>query len=182
MIDLFDIYKMACEDVQSDINEHLPILVKYGRQVDHITEFGVRGGCSTVAWWYAAPKTLRCYDIAECNAHNVLMREVPGADRFDYKFIQADVLKVEVEETDLLFIDTYHTYTQLSKELVLHGNRSRRYLIFYDTVTFGRRGEDHKEPGLIQAINEFLSDNGHWLIKELFTNNNGLLVLERIKG
>jgi len=179
MIDLFDIYKMACEDVQSDINEHLPILVKYGRQVDHITEFGVRGGCSTVAWWYAAPKTLRCYDIAECNAHNVLMREVPGADRFDYKFIQANVLAVEIEETDLLFIDTYHTYIQLSRELDLHANKVRKYLIFHDTVTFGDRGEDHKKPGIMAAIHDFVLENPCWSFEKVFTNNNGLLVLER---
>jgi len=179
MIDLVDIFKMACEDIQSDINEHLPILLKYGRQVDHITELGVRGGCSTVAWWYAKPKTLRCYDVALCNAHDILMREVKGADGFDYKFIQADVLEIEIEETDLLFIDTYHTYNQLSKELALHGNKSRQYLIFHDTVTFGDRGEDYKKPGIIAAIDEFVLENPHWLIEKVFTNNNGLLVLRR---
>ena len=180
MIDLAGIFKMACGDVQSDINEHLPTLLKYGRMVDHITELGVRGGCSTLAWWYAEPKTLRCYDIADCNAHDVLMREVKGADEFDYKFIQADVLGIEIEETDLLFIDTYHTYTQLSKELFLHGNKSRRYLIFHDTATFGLRGEDYKTPGIMAAIYEFILKNPHWLIGEVFTNNNDLLVLQKV--
>jgi len=180
VIDLAGIFKMACGDVQSDINEHLPTLLKYGRMVDHITELGVRGGCSTLAWWYAEPKTLRCYDIADCNAHDVLMREVKGADEFDYKFIQADVLGIEIEETDLLFIDTYHTYTQLSKELLLHGNKARRYLIFHDTATFGLRGEDYKTPGIVAAIYEFMLGNPHWFIEEVFTNNNGLFVLKRI--
>jgi len=179
MIALSDIYKMACEDVQSDINEHLPTLLKYGKLVDHITEFGVRGGCSTVAWWYAKPKILRCYDIAECNAHDVLMCEVPGADRFDYKFIQANVLEVEIEETDLLFIDTYHAYIQLSRELDLHANKVRKYLIFHDTVTFGERGEDQRSPGLRAAIDDFVSENPHWSFEKVFTNNNGLIVLQR---
>ena len=179
MIALSDIYKMACEDVQSDINEHLPTLLKYGKSVDHITEFGVRGGCSTVAWWHAAPESLRCYDIAPCEVHDFLMLHVPNSDKFDYKFFQANVLEIEIEETDLLFIDTYHTYDQLSKELELHGNKSRQYLIFHDTVTFGDRGEDGNKPGIMLAINEFLWDNKHWSVKELFTNNNGLLVLKR---
>ena len=179
MIDLAGIFKMACGDVQSDINEHLPTLLKYGRTVDHITELGVRGGCSTVTWWYAKPKTLRCYDIADCNAHDILMREVKGADEFDYKFIQADVLGIEIEETDLLFIDTYHTYNQLSKELELHGNKSRQYLIFHDTVTFGDRGEDGKKPGIMVAVHDFVLENPHWSFEKVFTNNNGLTVLKR---
>ena len=179
MIELSDIFKMACED-KTDINEHLPTLLKYGQMVDRVTEFGVRGGCSTLTWWYANPKTLRCYDIVQCDTHDYLMSKAECANKSDYKFFKADVLKVEIEETDLLFIDTYHTYTQLSKELALHGNKSRRYLIFHDTVTFGTRGEDHRTPGIIAAINEFLWKNKHWSVEEVFTNNNGLLVLKRV--
>ena len=179
MINLDKMFRMACRDTRSDINEHLPTLLKYGRSVNHITEFGVRGGCSTLAWWYAWPESLRCYDIAPCEAHDFLMSKTEDAWELDYKFIQADVLEIEIEETDLLFIDTYHTYDQLSKELALHGNKSRRYLIFHDTVTFGEQGEDHNKPGLVQAINEFLWRNKHWSVKEIFYNNNGLLVLER---
>ena len=109
------------------------------------------------------------------------MSNVERSDELDYKFFQADVLEIEIEETDLLFIDTYHTYGQLSKELELHGNKSRRYLIFHDTVTFGERGEDHKKPGIIKAIDEFLWENKHWSVRESFINNNGLVVLERSK-
>ena len=45
MINLEKMFKIACRDDRSDINEHLPTLLKYGKLVDHITEFGVRGGC-----------------------------------------------------------------------------------------------------------------------------------------
>ena len=89
MINLEKMFKMACRDTRSDINEHLPTLLKYGKAVDHITEFGVRGGCSTLAWWCAEPKVLRCYDIAYCNAHDYLMSGIEGSDKFDYKFIQS---------------------------------------------------------------------------------------------
>jgi hypothetical protein len=33
------------------------------------------------------------------------------------KYIQYDVLKIEIEDTDMIFIDTLHTYDQLKKEL-----------------------------------------------------------------
>ena len=35
---------------QSDINEHIPTILKYGQECNHITEMGVRGILSTWAW------------------------------------------------------------------------------------------------------------------------------------
>ena len=172
-------FDKLCKDNRSDINEHLPTLLEYGRMVDHITEFGVRNGQSTLAWWYAEPKILRCYDIDPCDIHHRLMVNIEKSNELDYKFIQADVLKIEIEETDLIFFDTFHSYTQLSNELLLHGDKSSRYLIFHDTATYGRRGEDHKKPGLIQAIGEFLLDNKDWIVERNFKNNNGLLILKQ---
>jgi len=179
MISLSKTYEMLCQSVGSDINEHLPTLLKYGKLVDHITEFGVRNGRSTVAWWYANPKILRCYDIDLCDIHQRLMVGMERPDRLDYKFIRADILEVEIEETDLIFFDTFHSYGQLKKELFLHGNKSRQYLMFHDTVTYGERGEDCLKPGIMAAIDEFMLENSHWLIKEVFTNNNGLIILRR---
>ncbi len=34
--------------------------------------------------------------------------------------------------------------------------------------------------GLKPAIDEFLENNSNWKIKEVFTNNNGLTVLEKV--
>ena len=82
----------------------------------------------------------------------------------------------------MLFIDTLHQYGQLKKELNLHGNKAKKYLAFHDTVSFGR--EDEKNPkgkGLLLAINEFLEKNKELKIIEDLKNNNGLIVLERLK-
>ena len=38
----------------------------------------------------------------------------------------------------------------------------------------------HSLIGLMKAIFEFLSQNNNWKIKEIFTNNNGLTILEKI--
>jgi len=178
MIDLAKTYRILCE-MESDINEHIPALYNYGRQVDHITEFGVRMGRSTVAWQCANPKTLVSYDIDYCDIHDRLMAGLGIDDDPNFKFIQADVLKIEIEETDLIFFDTYHSYTQLSKELEFHADKSKKYLIFHDIVTYGVRGEDGKLPGIAAAIDEFLSLNPHWVGEAMYTNNNGLLVLKR---
>ena len=47
----------------------------------------------------------------------------------DFLFTEADVLKIEIEETDLLFIDTYHAYQQIKGEFELHGNKAKKYII-----------------------------------------------------
>ena len=48
----------------SDIYQHLPTLLKYGKECNHITEFGVRGIVSTWALLMAQPEKLISYDIA----------------------------------------------------------------------------------------------------------------------
>ena len=35
-----------CANERSDINEHIPTLLKYAEECDHITEMGVRKGVS----------------------------------------------------------------------------------------------------------------------------------------
>lgn len=174
---LEDKYNELCKTV-SDINEHLPTLYKYGKMVNHITEFGVRRGVSTIAWLYSSPKELISYDIKDKKFdHKLFNSLIPSTTKFT--FIIGNTLNIVIQETDLLFIDTYHSYTQLSNELRLHGNKSKKFIIFHDTQIFGKVGEDKKEPALQTAIYEFVGLNKHWSLKEEFENNNGLLVLER---
>jgi hypothetical protein len=96
-------------------------------------------------------------------------------------FQQADVLAVDIEETDLLFIDTLHVYEQLQEELRLHAGKVRRYIVLHDTMTFGERGEVQGRLGLRPAVEEFLAQ-GTFYVKDRYENNNGLTVLERRAG
>jgi hypothetical protein len=100
--------------------------------------------------------------------------EVGGTD---FTFRQADVLHVEIEETDMLFIDTWHVYEQLKQELALHAAKVRKYLVFHDTTTFGEQGETPGYTGIWPAIEEFLQANLHWTLAARLTHNNGLTVL-----
>jgi hypothetical protein len=96
------------------------------------------------------------------------------------QYMIGDTLKIEIPETDLLFIDTLHTYEQLTQELTLHGNKAKKYLIFHDTHTFGMVGEiGIDKRGLMPAIIEFVIANPHWGFYIHKTNNNGLTVLKR---
>lgn len=172
----------------SDINEHIPTIVRYGKECKHITEMGVRGIVSTWGWLHSKPETLVCYDLQDPgiwggNLNEV--RETAQANGVNFIFHQANVLEIEIEETDLLFIDTLHTYTQLSQELKLHANKARKYICFHDTTSFEFSDECGNVPGaknhgLWPAIEEFLQENPNWILKERYTNNNGFTILERI--
>lgn len=176
-----DWYNRLCSR-KCDINEHLPILKKYSEKSNSIVEMGVRTGISTSALLAGRPKIMISYDLGKHKGFNLdgyknMSKEI----NVDYRFIESNVLDIQIEPVDLLFIDTYHTYEQLKQELKLHGNKAQKYIILHDTVTFGDKGEDGNKPGLNQAVNEFIKQNTHWSIKEVFKNNNGLTILERKK-
>lgn len=168
----------ACETV-SDINEHLPLLYSLAMECNSVIEMGVRTGMSTRAFMLSSAK-LRSYDIELNDGVMQLFTHAKQVGK-DVEYIKADTLNLEIDECDMLFIDTLHTYKQLSEELKIHGNKAKKYLIFHDTWYFGARGE-HGDIGLLAAIIQFMIENPHWKFKIHRVNNNGLTVLERKNG
>jgi hypothetical protein len=176
----------------SDINEHIPTLVKYASECDYITEMGVRGIISTWAFIAGKPNELRCYDIQHPTIFGGNIEEIEkicSNNMIDFKFTKANVLDIEIDYTDLLFIDTWHAYKQLKAELKLHSPKVNKYIILHDTTSYENRdevsyemwGEEWKAEGIgiWRAVEEFIKDNEEWSIKERYTNNNGLTILER---
>lgn len=194
MIEIEEMYKKYCNE-KSDINEHLPTLRKYATECEHITEMGVRWAVSTCALIIAKPKKLISYDITDVffNTKDILNRnsELIGVN---FNFIIGDTLKVDIESTEMLFIDTLHTYNQLYSELTLHANKVQKYIILHDTTLYGfndekvyshasdiiKNSQKNKE-GLYRAMMDFFqTENGNsWYIYEKFSNNSGLTVLKR---
>jgi beta-1,4-mannosyl-glycoprotein beta-1,4-N-acetylglucosaminyltransferase len=169
-------YFNAC-NTKSDINEHLPILKELAKDCDSIIEMGTRDGQSTRAFLTTKAK-LKAYDLELDAIVSNLFNTAKEIGK-DVEYIKADVLSLDIDETDLLFIDTWHTYSQLKQELKLHGNKAKKYLAFHDTQTYGTIGEANTDIGLLPAIIEFLIDNPHWKFLLHRTNNNGLTILER---
>jgi hypothetical protein len=169
-------YSDACSR-QTDINLHLTLLYKLANSVKHVTEFGVRDGQSTRAF-LAANCILRSYDLYK-DSYVQYLFELAQASNLDKEYIQGSSLEVNIEPTDLLFIDTDHNYNQLRKELALHHNKISKYIVMHDTTTYG--GPSQGDPiGLLAAVMEFLADNKEWRVMYHSHENNGLTVLERI--
>lgn len=175
-------------NISNDINEHLPTLKKYTQECDVVIEMGVRSIISTWAFLAGKPKKLTSIDIVNpidyinhdkngCDLD--LVKKAANEENIDFNFILGDTLKIEIDECDLLFIDTLHNYSQLKKELELHSNKVKKYIILHDTESFKTKGETNNELGIWKAVEEFLELNVNWSIKECFKNNNGLTILER---
>lgn len=183
MLEIF--YRQALESAE-DINEHLPILRKLAAQCSHVTEFGLRGGTgSTVAFLVAQPVVLVSWDInpfAVVSQRTADLIYHAGKTRFQPRV--GDTTQINIEGTDLLFIDTLHTSRQLQAELRRHAfvdnNKVRRFLVFHDTQTFGHYGEDGSAGGLLDAI-QWFQKNNFPLWRPVYQNTlcNGLLILQR---
>lgn len=169
-------YEIA-KKTPSDINQNLHILYDLAKECKTVIEMGVRTGVSTRAFLNTDVE-LTSYDIHLNQKVQNLFDKARKKGK-NVKYIKDDVLKISIDEVDLLFIDTYHTYDQLKRELILHGNKAKKYLVFHDTHTFGLQDEVGKGKGLLPAIIEFMINNTHWKFKINKLNNNGLMVLER---
>ena len=194
--ELIDIYLKDCvqppdlNQRSSDIWQLLPFLHEYSNDYNHITEVGTRHGVSTHAFMLGLPNKLVCYDIGrtpEIDVIEKLAKEVG----VELEFHQQDILKTEIEKTDVLFIDSYHIAGQCAKELELHAGKVKHRIMFHDVAEYGywEKGEvpyngldvgGLDARGLRYAIEPFLENNKEW--KEIFRTQdcNGLLIIERI--
>jgi hypothetical protein len=201
------IYKNKCE-TPCDINEHLPTLSKYAKECTTVCEMGVRSIVSTWAFLHgltqntAPNKKLICVDIEDIpKIHEV--QSIAKAAAVDMSFIQGDSAKVDIPEVDMLFIDTFHVYAHLKRELAAHHSKVRKYIAMHDTEVDAIYGEalrmhmhinldemekktgyskEEMSQGLRRALYEFLLQHHHeWKIVHDVRNNNGLTILERIR-
>lgn len=162
-------YIKAC-NTPSDINQHLPILRVFANNCKHVTEFGVRNGQSTRAF-LASGAVLRSYDIVKDFFVSALFDQASYVGR-DVEYNIGDTLKIDIEPTDMLFVDTEHTYEQVRGELNRHHHKVKKYIAFHDTTIFG--------DAIMPAIEEFLAVNRSWIIIYRVENNNGLTIIERV--
>lgn len=195
-------------NTESDINEHLPTLYKYAQESESVFETGVRGCVSSWAILFGLmhnnkpKKMMLMNDIDACNI-TALLDTVkmlqPG--EIDVGYIWKNNLELELSETfDMTFIDTWHVYGQLKRELAKFAPVTNKYILMHDTTVdkiYGetlRAGLDAAEQsrqtgfpvaeiicGLGKAVDEFLAANPKWILLKEYTNNNGLTVLKRVE-
>ena len=176
-----ELFKIAKQNA-SDINEHLDILVEYGNRCEKIVEFGVRwADGSTVAFLNTDKHiVVESYDIKEFDPGRIeYLQSICDQNGKPWKFELKSSLDVDID-TDMLFIDTYHTYKQLKLELERHHSNVKKYIVLHDTTTFANRDEFTNEVGgLLPALDEFLKSHAEWKIVYKVENCNGLTILSK---
>jgi hypothetical protein len=196
-------YKNLCNK-PSDINEHLPTLYKYSSQCESIIELGVRGCVSSWALVFgllnnnSKTKKILLNDIEHCNIDEIIYYTNNLDIDIKYEWINDLNLNI-TENVDLVFIDTWHVYAQLIRELNKFSKITNKYIIMHDTTIDEIYGESIRQgcdsnklsqesgfpieeinKGLQPAIDEFLNNNKDWILFEKFRNNNGLTILKKI--
>jgi hypothetical protein len=189
---------------RSDINEHLPTLYRYAKQCESVFETGVRGCISS--WALAkgllenekSEKKLFLNDISPCNISGLLNSTRNLPIKIDYQWINNLQLELPYS-VDMTFIDTWHVYGQLKRELAKFSKVTNKYIAMHDTTVDAIRGEtirmgmngpqqsiesgfplEEINCGLQKALDEFLAENTNWTIDACFTNNNGLTILRKL--
>ena len=151
----------------------MPIIRKYALLCDTIIEMGVRGMVSTWALLAGYPLQMASIDIVDPAEHQGDVKEATKVAKENgilWDFLKGSSLDFKFRRTELLFIDTIHSYEQLTQELELHSPRTTKYIIMHDT----------NFPEMQKAINEFLTNNNDWKVKEVLNTLTGLTVLQRV--
>jgi hypothetical protein len=195
-------YRLKCSQA-SDINRLLPTLYKYARRCESISEFGVRGIVSTWAFLHgllennSKTKELICVDIEDIPEMESV-RKIADNNGIGLRFYRHDSATCSIPTVDLLFIDTWHIYGHLKRELNKHHGSVRKYIVMHDTETDGilgeslRNGWNIKEQaqrsgypeedircGLQRAISEFLAKHPEWKLLRRHHHSCGLTILAR---
>jgi hypothetical protein len=189
---MYDIYKSLCL-INSDINEHLPTLYRYSLECESILECGVRNLIASWAFLYGLSnnnkvnKKLILNNTIECNITELLSQGV------NIESYWINDLELNIDPVDLTFIDTWHIYGQLKRELNKFKLITNKYIIIHYTSISPKYGDNKYQDlinsgfsieeikkGIWPVIEEFLNTNRDWILHERFTNNNGLTVLKKI--
>ncbi len=196
----------------SDIWEHIPTFYKYAKEIGGnqiVIECGVRSCAST---WAFLKGLVDAYFMKTSQAHLIgvdlvyhsnleKVKQISNGVNVKYDFVKGNSITVPlpVKQADLVFIDTWHVYGQLKRELARFAPIATKYIILHGTSVDAEIGEtirmgwdaekQSKETGIpIEEINlgvwsavtEFLKSNSNFILEERYLNNNGLTILKRI--
>jgi hypothetical protein len=202
-LDIKQKFKQASQ-TRSDINEHIPTLFELAKECDSILECGVRTIVSSWAFVYGLhqrttekQKRLHCCDLIKSPNAPILANACLKHDIQHTFFVGSD-LELPMQDYDMIFIDTWHIYGHLKRELAKMHSYAKHYIVLHDTEVDKVDGESIRckwntakqaaesgypeeeiRCGLGKAVNEFLLEHTEWKVKAHYTNNNGLTVLER---
>jgi hypothetical protein len=185
----------------SDINEHLGTLYAYTKKCTSVVECGVRDVVSSYSFAAGLAGTPgNSYTLIDLYKSDQIdpFLDMCAKEEVNARFLTTSDTACPPVETDMLFIDTWHVYGHLKRELAHWHSHVRKYILMHDTTVDEVYGESIRcglniaaqsresgypeqeiRRGLGPAIAEFLEGHPEWRVEKKYTHNNGLTVLAR---
>jgi hypothetical protein len=201
--ELETIYSQVCYK-PCDINEHIPVLKKLSQECSSTVEIGIRGMVST--WGVllglseneSPNKFYLRIDLDPPPANTLAKaKELAELNGISFDFWQENDMYIEIPPTELLFIDSLHTYCHLTYELEKFSPNVSKYIVMHDTsAPWGNKNDsaysgDYSEypewynktkQGLWPAVQDFLDSHPEWVLHERLFNNHGFTILKRVEN
>ena len=186
----------------SDIHEHLGLLRLLAHQCASAVEIGVKGMGSTWGILKGLSEDTsepRSYLGIDTGPHPAAVlryaKKVAEECGIAFDVLQVSELNADIGTTDLLFINSFHTYTHLMYELETFSPKVAKFIAlpytnipsayFNDPAYLGDYSEfpclyDPLKRGIWLAMEDFLKRHREWALYERRFNNNGFTVLRRV--
>lgn len=196
---LDQVYYKSCQ-VPSDINEHVDTLRLLASECASVVEIGTRTMVSTWGIFKGLsenPSLERSYLGIDLSlpppAIFNFAKQIAEDHGISFDFLQANDMDIDMGPTELLFIDSLHTYCHLTYELEKFSPKVSKYIAMHDT-SWGNIDDptyegdyseyppqyDRTKRGLWLAVEDFLKRHPEWTLYRRYENNNGFTILLRI--
>jgi len=86
----------------------------------------------------------------------------------------------QIDETDMLVLDTVHHADRLTSELARFADSVRRWIAIRGTQAFGEIAEGGQGPGLLPALRRFMRERPEWSVLYHSVEQYGLTVIGRL--
>ncbi len=187
--------------IVSDLNEHLPRLRKVASECASATELGLD---QMIATWgilmglteNGSPDRLYvgiAKALPPVEAYSVAY-DLAEAEGIEFEYMDGNCKLSDLPSTDLLYIDSMHTYCHLTFQLEALSSKVNKFIaIPYtcsqwshadDPAYLGNYSEypdtiDRNKRGLRTAVDDFLSHHPEWSLYEHFEDHQGFTILKR---
>lgn len=162
-----------------DLDKHLDKLSELAAQCGHATELAHRRE-STIA--LLAAEHVNSYNAEIDPVLTRLVDLFPA--RLDLTNFKLDGPLPDIQDTDLLFLDTIGTAPRLYSELQKYHSQVSRYIVVHDTQLYRDRGEDstpqRPTPGLLHALRQFMTEHPEWSVIYHTHEQYGLTVIGKL--
>lgn len=169
--------------VPRDLDQHMPKIREYADRCEHVTDVGHRRESITAILASKAPSVVVYSREA---SDPVVQKMLEMVKETKAVTIQPPTLtegvhsvQTEIDETDMLFIDTTMTFDRVLRVLDTFSPKVRKYIIIHDTQLFMSKGEDGG-PGIMAAVRIWLRKNPEWKPVYITKEQYGLVVYSKL--